>query len=75
MLKPAKPEDQWESLCKSDLNYYFSDVQVRGAYSRKALKFLEKNNVHLAQEREDNDILKKGTVDFIWFQLLPQLCC
>lgn len=63
----CKPEDQWESLCKSDLNYYFSDVQVRGAYSTKALKFLENKNVHLVQEPEDNDILKKGTVDFIGF--------
>ncbi len=63
----CKPEDQWESLCMSDLTYYFSDIQVRGAYSKKALKFLERKNVYLAKEPEDDSILKQGTVDFIGF--------
>jgi len=63
----CKPADQWESLTKNDLMDYFSDVQVRGAYSKKALKFLERKNVHLYKEPEDEEVLKQGTVDYIGF--------
>jgi 6-phospho-beta-glucosidase len=63
----CKPEDQWESKNMADRNYYFSDVQVRGAYSKKALKFLESKHVRLDKVKDDDRILSEGTVDFIGF--------
>jgi 6-phospho-beta-glucosidase len=63
----CNPEDQLESMRRSDQNYYFSDVQVRGAYSSKAKKFLERHHVSLAVQPEDEKCLKEGVVDYIGF--------
>ena len=63
----CKPEDQLESMLKADQSYHFSDIQVRGAYSKKALLFLKKNEVDLDIEPEDQKILQEGTVDYIGF--------
>jgi len=61
----CKPEDQIKLMEMRDTHYYFSDVQVRGYYSNKALKFHKKANVELDCSEEDKDALKDGTVDFI----------
>lgn len=50
-----------------DIHYLFSDVQVRGYYSNKAKKFLERKGVILNQKPEDAEMLKNGTVDYIGF--------
>lgn len=63
----CKPEDQLESMHSVDQFYYFSDVQVRGKYSRKALKFHERNNIHVQKDAEDERALLEGRVDFIGF--------
>ncbi len=63
----CKPEDQLESMTSIDKHYYFSDVQVRGSYSRKAKKFLELNNVNLDVQAGDETALKEGIVDYIGF--------
>ena len=63
----CNPEDQLESMHRIDQSYYFSDVQVRGRYSAKAKKFLERHNVSLQVEPEDDQCLKEGVVDYIGF--------
>ncbi len=63
----CKPEDQLASMQSIDRHYYFSDVQVRGVYSPKARKFLERNKVNLIVEPGDDEVLKAGTVDYIGF--------
>ena len=63
----CKPEDQLESMKSIDQHYYFSDVQVRGAYSNKAKKFLECNNVNVGLEAGDEKALSEGKVDYIGF--------
>jgi 6-phospho-beta-glucosidase len=63
----CKPEDQLAGMKSVDQHYYFSDVQVRGYYSRKAFKYLEGKNIHLVMEKDDEITLKGGTVDFIGF--------
>jgi 6-phospho-beta-glucosidase len=49
------------------VQYYFSDVQVRGYYSSKAKAFLKKKGVVLEIEAGDEEILKQGKVDFLSF--------
>lgn len=49
------------------IQYYFSDVQVRGYYSSKAKVFLNKKGVDLKIEDGDMEILKQGKVDFLSF--------
>ncbi len=63
----CNPEDQLECMRRIDQTYYFSDVQVRGCYSAKAKKFLERHNVSLRTEPEDAKILSEGKVDYIGF--------
>jgi len=61
----CNPEDTLMAVKDMDLYYYFSDVQVRGYYSNKALKYLDKQNVKLNVQEEDLTDLKEGTVDYI----------
>ncbi|KAB1441045.1 6-phospho-beta-glucosidase [Candidatus Galacturonibacter soehngenii] len=61
------PEDVWKSIQKDRENYFFIDVQSRGEYPNYAKKMFEKNGLNIKMEKEDEEILKKYTVDFISF--------
>lgn len=61
------PLDQLKCMQAVDMHYLFSDVQVRGAYSRKAERFFEQKGIHLQTEKGDWNALKEGTVDYIGF--------
>ena len=61
------PEDAMERIRSMDLHYYFSDVQVRGAYSPKARRMQKRLGVKLAEEPGDAEILREGRVDYIGF--------
>ncbi|WP_068783457.1 6-phospho-beta-glucosidase [Paenibacillus phocaensis] len=61
----CSPEDNLENLHNMDLHYYFSDIQVRGYYSPKAIKFLERRQISLDITPQDKQDLLQGTVDYI----------
>ena len=61
------PADVWDALSKDRNNYFFIDVQSRGAYPPYAKKFLERNGIVLEMGAEDERILRENTVDFIAF--------
>ena len=61
------PEDVWASIEKDREQYFFIDVQSRGAYPVYFLKELERKNVHIEITEEDISLLKENTVDFISF--------
>ncbi len=63
----CKPEDQLATMKSADLSFYFSDIQVRGYYSNKALMFLEKNQINLEITEQDKKDLLAGTVDYVGF--------
>jgi 6-phospho-beta-glucosidase len=63
----CKPEDQLAAIQAMDSHYLFSDVQVRGAYSSKALAIQTEKGALPKIEKEDENVLKRGTVDFIGF--------
>lgn len=65
--KTCRPQDQMEAMRRNDEVYHFSDVQVRGRYSRKSLYRFAQEGLCIHQEREDADILKAGCVDFVGF--------
>ena len=46
------------------MNWFCSDVQVRGAYPFYAQRFFEENGIVLKKEPGDDEILKEGKVDF-----------
>lgn len=61
------PEDVLLSLNRNTMNYFCSDVQVKGTYPKLILNFFEKNNINVKMTTEELQILKEGTVDFISF--------
>ena len=63
----CRPADQLEARRRNDEVYYFSDVQVRGAYSRKTMAMWRREGLHINMGKEDERILREGCVDFIGF--------
>ena len=63
----CNPEDVWDALKKNQNNYFFIDVQSRGAYPPYAKRFLKRKGIALEMGPEDEQILKENTVDFIAF--------
>ena len=63
----CNPKDQLLAMKAIDAHYYFSDVQVKGCYSAKALRLLEEKGVSLEKLPGDDQVLQEGTVDYIGF--------
>ena len=61
------PQDQWVTLQEMNKHYAFSDVMVRGYYSRNMKNYLREWKVEIRTEPEDEVLLQQGTVDFIGF--------
>lgn len=55
-------------------NWFCGDVQVRGHYPYYAKRFYKDNNIVVKMEEGDEDILKKGTVDFYSFSYYMSSC-
>ena len=55
-------------------NYFFIDVQSRGAYPAYAIKQLQRKNCMPKMEPEDTQILKEYTVDFVAFSYYNSRC-
>lgn len=63
----CNPEDQLIAMQSIDKHYYFSDVQVRGCYSPKAIRYLANKGITLQTNPEDDKALEEGIVDYIGF--------
>ncbi|MGL4790897.1 MAG: glycoside hydrolase family 1 protein, partial [Anaerotignaceae bacterium] len=46
------------------MNWFCSDIQVRGYYPSYMNRYFEENNIVIKKEDGDDEILKKGVVDF-----------
>lgn len=68
------PADVYKAMeCDRD-NYFFIDVQVRGAYPVWAKKRMEQAGVQLHLEPGDEETLAAGTVDFVSFSYYSSRC-
>lgn len=56
------------------MNWYSSDVMVRGEYPHYAKRFWAENNITIKMEPGDAEILKEGTVDFYTFSYYMSNC-
>lgn len=56
------------------MNYFASDVQVRGYYPSYSERFFKENNITLNIKKEDKEILKEGKVDFYTFSYYMSNC-
>lgn len=59
------PADQWANLSGMRfINWYSSDVQVRGAYPAYAKRFWEENGIKIDMQPGDEELLTCGKIDF-----------
>lgn len=61
----CNPEDIIRAEEANREQLMFTDVHVRGRYPKHTLKLWERNNYELDITKEDEEILKEGTVDYI----------
>ena len=59
------PEDILEAQKQMRMiNWFCSDIQVRGEYPAYAERFFEENDIQIKKEPDDDALLKEGVVDF-----------
>lgn len=71
----CNPDDM--ILCQKEMqkvNWFTSDIQVRGAYPYWTKRFFEENGIHIQKESMDDAILAKGKVDFYTFSYYMSNC-
>ena len=71
----CNPDDIIETQKQMQMmNWFTSDVHVRGYYPSYSERFFEENDITIRKEPEDDEILKKGTVDFYTFSYYMSNC-
>ncbi len=64
-------------LCQKEMqkvNWFTSDIQVRGAYPYWTKRFFEENGIHIQKDSKDDEILADGKVDFYTFSYYMSNC-
>lgn len=71
----CNPDDMLLAQRKMQMmNWFTSDVQVRGAYPYFTQRFFEENGIVLATEPGDTSELEEGKVDFFTFSYYMSVC-
>ena len=71
----CKPDDVMFNHNFMDVNMFFTDVQVRGRYSNKALTWMSRYGIELPVIDGDEKILEQGKVDYIGLVITRVLRC
>ena len=67
------PDDIIAVMKAEHMNYFFSDVHVRGSYPGYMKRYFRENNIDIKFAEGDEEILKH-TVDFISFSYYMSIC-
>lgn len=67
------PDDMIAVMKAEHMNYFFSDVHVRGVYPGYMKRYFRENNIEIKFAEGDEEILKH-TVDFISFSYYMSIC-
>lgn len=71
----CSPEDVLKNMEHNhQMNYFCADVQVRGYYPGYSGRFFRERGICLKTEPEDEEILRKGKVDFYAFSYYMSVC-
>lgn len=71
--RTCDPQDALAADNLSRTMLAFADVQVRGRYPDSLLKKFELENIRIEMKPEDEELLRKGTVDFVGFSYYTSL--
>ncbi|MCJ7841644.1 6-phospho-beta-glucosidase [Lederbergia sp. NSJ-179] len=69
----CNPLDVLKTLKEEQLNFFYTDVQVRGKYPNYMQRFFKENQISFVTEPGDEEILLENTVDFISFSYYMSL--
>lgn len=61
----CKPEDVVLTMKRNRMQYFFTDVQLRGEYPIYALRYFKEHDIHLGISDKDVDVIRKNTMDFL----------
>lgn len=61
----CKPEDVVLTMKKNRMQYYFTDVQLRGEYPIFALRYFKERGINLKIKDGDEELLKNNPMDFM----------
>lgn len=69
------PDDVIENQkAMREMNWFVSDVQVRGCYPSYMERYFEENKIEIVKQAGDDEILKSGKVDFYTFSYYMSVC-
>lgn len=61
----SHPEDVKLAMRRNQMQFFYSDVQMRGVYPQFALEYFRENGINLNIEPEDTKILKDNPMNFL----------
>lgn len=61
----CKPEDIVLTMKRNRMQYFFTDVQLRGEYPVYALRYFEEQGIHIPMEMGDEEIIKENPMEFL----------
>lgn len=61
----CKPEDVVLTMKRNRMQYFFSDVQLRGSYPVYALRYFEEHDIHIQMEAGDEQLIKDYPMQFL----------
>lgn len=70
----CKPEDNLAAQQRMRSIYRYVDIQVFGEYPQYLLKEIENKGLAISTTKDDKEILKEGTIDFISFSYYMTSC-
>lgn len=63
----CNPEDVLKNQQENQMNLFFTDVHARGEYPHYMERYFEEHDIVIQKKDDDDEILKKYTVDYISF--------
>ena len=69
----CRPEDCMQWLKETEIDSFYTDVQVFGEYPYSVRNMLKRNNIVIDKQENDMQLLRENTVDFISFSYYASL--
>ena len=61
----CRPKDVVLTMKKNRMQYFFSDVQLRGEYPVYALRYFKERNINIQMEDGDEEVIRNNTMEFL----------
>ncbi|MEY8738263.1 glycoside hydrolase family 1 protein [Bacillales bacterium AN1005] len=69
----CNPQDVLKTLKQEQMNFFYTDVQVRGYYPNFIKEYFRENDINIIMDETDEDTLLQNKVDYISFSYYMSL--